>query len=181
MCVPAAFVALSGGTMTAGTAATLAAVSQVGLIVGGTMMSINAQRQAAAYQQMQYAAQQKAYKDQADAAELQTIMDENDRKRKYLAQISQNRALLSISGTTVDSASNRAFFAAGKEVVKRDLQKIKLMGTEKRLAALYGKQQAGLAASAAGSSAKAGIYATAGRGLMTSYASAKELKPNWFT
>jgi len=41
MCVPALFMARgASGT----TAATLAAVSQVGIIVGGTMMSVNAQK-----------------------------------------------------------------------------------------------------------------------------------------
>jgi len=180
MCVPAVFVAMSGGTMAAGTAATLAAVSQVGLILGGTMMSVNAQKQAMAYQQMQYAAQQQAYKNQADSASLETLMVENDRKRKYFSQLSTNRALLSVSGTTQDSASYRAFFKAGKEVVKKDLEKIKLMGAEKRLASLYGVQQAGLAGQAALSAGKAGIISTYGRGLMSTYSVAKETKPQWF-
>ncbi|ANS05375.1 hypothetical protein [uncultured Mediterranean phage] len=180
MCVPAVFVAMSGGTMAAGTAATLAAVSQVGLILGGTMMSVNAQKQAMAYQQMQYASQQQAYKNQADSAALETLMLENDRKRKYMSQISTNRALLSVSGTTQDSASYRAFFKAGKEVVKKDLEKIKLMGAEKRLASLYGVQQAGLAGKAASSAGKASIYATYGRGLMATYRTAKEFRPKWF-
>ena len=178
MCVPAAFVAMGAS---ASTAATLAAVSQVGLIVGGTMMSVNAQRRAMAYQSMQYATQQKAYKDKADSESLRTLMDENDRKKKYLSQIDENRALLSITGTTADSASYRAFFKAGKEVVKTDLQKIKLMGTERRLAALYGVQQAGLASQAASSAGTAGIYASVGRGLMAGYGIAKETKPSWFT
>ena len=178
MCVPAVFTAMGAS---ASTAATMAAVSQVALIAGGTMMSVNAQRRAMAYQSMQYATQQKAYKDKADSESLRTLMDENDRKKKYFAQLSENRALLSTSGTTADSASYRAFFKAGKEVVKTDLQKIKLMGTERRLAALYGVQQAGLAGQAAGSAGKAGIISTYGRGLMSGYGIAKETKPSWFT
>ena len=177
MCVPAVFTAMGASYSTA---ATMAAVSQVALIAGGTMMSVNAQRRAMAYQSMQYATQQKAYKDKADSEALRTLMDENDRKKKYFAQIDENRALLSITGATADSASYRAFFKAGKEVVKKDLEKIKLMGTERRLAALYGVQQAGLAGQAAGSAGKAGIYASVGRGLMSGYGIAKETKPSWF-
>ena len=177
MCVPAVFVAMGAAPATA---ATLAAVSQVGIIVGGTMMSVNAQKRAMAYQQMQYASQQEAYKQQADSESLATLMQENDRKRKYISQISTNRALLSITGTTTDSASYRAFFKKGKEVVKRDLEKIKLMGAEKRLSSLYGVQQAGLAGKAASSAGKASIYATYGRGLMATYGVAKEFKPKWF-
>ena len=177
MCVPAVFMAMGASTTTA---ATLAAVSQVGIIVGGTMMSVNAQKRAMAYQQMQAAAQQESYKQKADSESLRTLMDENDRKRKYMSQISTNRALLSITGTTTDSASYRAFFKAGKEVIKRDLEKIKLMGAERRLNALYGVQQAGLAGKAASSAGKASIYATYGRGLMATYRTAKEFRPKWF-
>ena len=50
MCHPAVFTAMGASTATAGT---LAAVSQIGLIAGGTMMSINAQKQAMIYQQQQ--------------------------------------------------------------------------------------------------------------------------------
>lgn len=178
MCVPAVFVAM-GATPTA--AATYAAVSQVALIAGGTMMSMNAQRRAMAYQSMRYETQQKQYKDQADSEALRTLMDENARKKKYFEQIDENRALLSITGTTADSASYRAFFKAGKAVVKSDLEKIKLMGTERRLAALYGAQQAGLASQGVRAGGQAGIYATVGRGLMSAYGIAKETKPSWFT
>jgi len=177
MCVPAVFVAMGAS---AGTAATLAAVSQVGIIVGGTMMSVNAQKRAMAYQQMQYAQQAEAYKQKADSEELQTLMVENDRKSKYLRQISTNRALLSTTGTTIDSASYRAFFKKGTEVLKKDLEKIKLMGSERRLSALYGVQQSQLAGMAAKSGGKASIYATYGRGLMATYSVAREFKPQWF-
>ena len=49
MCHPAVFTAMGAS---AGTAGTLAAVSQIGLIAGGTMMSINAQKQAMIYQKL---------------------------------------------------------------------------------------------------------------------------------
>ena len=160
---------------------TFLAILQVALTIGGTMASVNAQRRAMAYQSMKYELEQKQYKDQADSEALKTLMDENARKKKYFEQIDENRALLSITGTTTDSASYRAFFKAGKAVVKSDLEKIKLMGTERRLAALYGVQQAGLASQAASSAGKAGIYASVGRGLMSGYGIAKETKPSWFT
>jgi len=175
MCVPQVFTAMG---MSAPAAATAAAVSQVALIAGGTMMSMNAQRKAMAYQSMQYETQQKQYKDQADSEALRTLMDENDRKKKYLTQISNNRALLSITGTTADSASYRAFFKAGKAVVKSDLEKIKLMGTERRLAALYGVQQAGLASKGVRAGGKAGLITTGARGLMSAYGVSKEM--GWF-
>ena len=59
MCSPTIFVAMGAS---AGTASTLAAVSQIGLIAGGTMMSINAQKQAMRYQQQQAEFQAKQYK-----------------------------------------------------------------------------------------------------------------------
>ena len=137
MCAPAAFVALSGGTMSAATAGTLAAVTQIGLIAGGTMMSINAQKQAMAYQQQQAALQRRQYKMQADAATLEATEKELERKRKYNSQLSTNRALLAQMNITPDSASSRAFFKANKETMKRDVERIKMAGVEKRLAAMY--------------------------------------------
>jgi len=159
---------------------TFLAILQVALTIGGTMASVNAQRRAMAYQSMKYELEQKQYKDQADSEALKTLMDENARKKKYFEQIDENRALLSITGTTTDSASYRAFFKAGKAVVKSDLEKIKLMGTERRLAALYGVQQAGAARQGVGAGGKAGIISTVGRSLMGGYRVVKETKPSWF-
>ena len=171
MCSPTIFVAMGAS---AGTASTLAAVSQIGLIAGGTMMSINAQKQAMRYQQQQAEFQAKQYKAKADAEYIQTMTEENERKKKYLSQLSTNRAMLSTMNITTDSASSRAFFKANKEVVKKDIEKIKLMGNEKRLAALYGVQQADLSGRAAESNFKSGRIATVGRSLMGAYPIAKE-------
>ena len=159
---------------------TYLAIAQIALTAYGTMASVNAQKQAMAYQVMQHELQRKQYKDQADSEALKTLMDENDRKKKYLSQIDENRALLSITGTTADSASYRAFFKAGKAVVKSDLEKIKLMGTERRLAALYGVQQAGIASQGVRAGGKAGIISTVGRSLMGGYRVVRETKPSWF-
>jgi hypothetical protein len=171
MCSPTIFVAMGAST---GTASTLAAVSQIGLIAGGTMMSINAQKQAMRYQQQQAEFQAKQFKAKADGEYIQTITEENERKKKYLSQLSTNRALLSTTGITTDSASTRAFFKANKEVVKKDIQKIKLMGNERRLAALYGVQQADLSGRAAEAKYQSGKLATVGRSLMSGYPIAKE-------
>jgi len=171
MCSPTIFVAMGATT---GTASTLAAVSQIGLIAGGTMMSVNAQKQSMRYQQQQAEFQAKQFKAKADGEYLQTITEENERKKKYLSQLSTNRALLSTTGITADSASTRAFFKANKEVVKKDIQKIKLMGNEKRLAALYGVQQADLSGRAAEAKFKSGRIATVGRSLLSAYPIAKE-------
>ena len=159
---------------------TYLAIAQIALTAYGTMASVNAQKQAMAYQVMQHELQQKQYKDQADSEALKTLMDENARKKKYFEQIDENRALLSITGTTTDSASYRAFFKAGKAVVKSDLEKIKLMGTERRLAALYGVQQAGIASQGVRAGGKAGIISTVGRSLMGGYRVVRETKPSWF-
>ena len=171
MCSPTIFVAMGAS---AGTASTLAAVSQIGLIAGGTMMSINAQKQAMRYQQQQAEFQAKQFKAKADGEYLQTQMQENERKKKYFSQLSSNRAMLSTMNITTDSASSRAFFKANKEVVKKDIEKIKLMGNEKRLAALYGVQQSELSGRAAESKFKSGRIATVGRSLMGAYPIAKE-------
>jgi len=82
--------------------------------------------------------------------------------------------MFSLLAFFVASASYRAFFKANKEVVKKDIEKIKLMGNEKRLAALYGIQQAELTGRAAESKFKSGRIATVGRSLMGAYPIAKE-------
>jgi len=177
MCSPVIFTAMGGATGSAfltTNAATLAAVSQIGLIAGGTMMSINAQKQAMRYQQQQAEFQAKQYKAKADAEYIQTMTEENERKKKYFSQLSSNRAMLSTMNITTDSASSRAFFKASKEVVKKDIEKIKLMGNEKRLAALYGVQQAELSGRAAEAKYKSGKIATVGRSLMGAYPIAQE-------
>ena len=81
MCSPTIFVAMGAS---AGTASTLAAVSQIGLIAGGTMMSINAQKQAMRYQQQQAEFQAKQFKAKADGEYLQTQIEENERKKQRM-------------------------------------------------------------------------------------------------
>ena len=54
------------------------------------------------------------------------------------------------------------------------------MGTERRLAALYGVQQAGIASQGVRAGGKAGIISTVGRSLMGGYRVVRETKPSWF-
>lgn len=113
---------------------------------------------------------------QADAAEIETIQAENDRKRKYLNQLNENRALFSKMNITTDSPSYRAFLKANKETVKKDLQRLKLKGTEKRLAALYGVNQADLTGRIAQSNYRMGVATTVGRSLLSARPVLNELE-----
>ena len=75
---------------------------------------------------------------------------------------------------TPDSASSRAFFKANKETMKRDVERIKMAGVEKRLAAMYGVQQADVMSSAAKSKYKMGVVSTIGRSLLAAKPIAQE-------
>ena len=132
-----------------------------------TMMSIQAQKAYMKMQQQQAEFQRKQFKMQADAAELETVQVENDRKRKYLSKLNENRALFSKMNITTDSPSYRAFLKANKETMKRDVQRLRLQGTEKRLAALYGVQQADLTGRMAKVQYKQGVATTVGRSLLS--------------
>ena len=68
---------------------------------------------------------------------------------------------------TADSPSYRAFLKANKEIVKKDLQKIKLKGTEKQLAAMYGSNQADLTGRIATAQYRTGVATTVGRSLLS--------------
>ena len=132
-----------------------------------TLMSIQAQKASMKMQQQQAEFQRKQFKMQADAAEIETVQAENDRKKKYLTKLNENRALFSKMNITTDSPSYRAFLKANKEVMKKDVQRLKLQGTEKRLAAMYGVQQADLTGRMAKVQYKMGVANTVGRSLLS--------------
>jgi hypothetical protein len=155
------------------TSTLLGAVSVAGQGLG-TLMSLQAQKQALAYDQMQSRMLEQQYKDQATAIELQTIQSVLDRKNKYLTQLSENRALMAGSGIDIDSPSYRAFFKANEKIYKQDVGAIKLMGTEERLSALREAQQAQLSGKAAQVSYKAGVASTVGRSLLNIGDTARE-------
>jgi len=132
-----------------------------------TMMSIQAQKASMKMQQQQAEFQRKQFKMQADAAELETVQAENTRKKKYLSKLNENRALFSKMNITTDSPSYRAFLKANKEIMKKDVQRLRLQGTEKRLAAMYGVQQADLTGRMAKVQYKQGVANTVGRSLLS--------------
>ena len=132
----------------------------------GTMMSLRNQRQALAYEQMQARILEKQYKDEADAVSLQMQSEELERKRRYSQKITENRAMMSSTGIDLDRPSYRALFKANQKVIKQDLNKIKLMGTEARLAKLRDAQQAKLTGRAAKTSYQSGVLDTLGRNLL---------------
>ena len=132
-----------------------------------TLMSVQAQKASMKMQQQQAEFQRKQFKMQADSAEIETVQAENDRKRKYLSKLNENRALFSKMNITTDSPSYRAFLKANKEVMKKDVQRLKLQGTEKRLAAMYGVQQADLTGRMAKVQYKMGVANTVGRSLLS--------------
>jgi len=134
---------------------------------GTTLMSIQAQKASMKMQQQQAEFQRKQFKMQADAAELETIQAENTRKKKYLSKLNENRALFSKMNITTDSPSYRAFLKANKEIMKKDVQRLRLQGTEKRLAAMYGVQQADLTGRMAKVQYKQGVANTVGRSLLS--------------
>ena len=68
-----------------------------------TLMSIQAQKASMKMQQQQAEFQRKQFKMQADAAEIETVQAENDRKRKYLTKLNENRALYSKMNITTDT------------------------------------------------------------------------------
>ena len=132
-----------------------------------TLMSVQAQKASMKMQQQQAEFQRKQFKMQADAAELETIQAENTRKKKYLSKLNENRALFSKMNITTDSPSYRAFLKANKEIMKTDIQRLRLQGTEKRLAAMYGVQQADLTGRMAKVQYKQGVATTVGRSLLS--------------
>jgi len=132
-----------------------------------TLMSVQAQKASMKMQQQQAEFQRKQFKMQADAAELETIQAENTRKKKYLSKLNENRALFSKMNITTDSPSYRAFLKANKEIMKTDIQRLRLQGTEKRLAAMYGVQQADLTGRMAKVQYKQGVANTVGRSLLS--------------
>lgn len=167
MCIGlASATGLSTGTL-------LGAVSVVGQGLG-TLMSLQAQKQSLAYEQMQSRMLEQQYKDQASAIELETIQSILDRKDRYLTQLSENRALMAGSGIDIDSPSYRAFFKANEKAYKKDVGNIKLMGSEERLNALREAQQAQLSGKAAQANYRTSVASTLGRSLLNASSTARE-------
>lgn len=126
----------------------------------GTMMQLQAQKQALAYQQMQARLQEKQYQQEAEAYALEVRQKELDRRNLYNSQLSENRALMAASGIDLDSPSYRAFLKKNEQVMREDVQTLRDMSLEARLSALYNKQQAQLSAQAAKVNYRTGVLGT---------------------
>jgi hypothetical protein len=132
----------------------------------GTMMQVQAQKQALAYQQMQAKLQERQYQQQAEAAELEARQRAEERRNQYFDNLSSNRALMAQSGITLDSPSYRAFLQSNYDTYKQDIGVIKLEGLEKKLSAFYSKQQAKLTSQANVQQYKTNVVDTLSRGLL---------------
>jgi len=132
----------------------------------GTMMQVQAQKQALAYQQMQARLQEKQYQQQAEAAELEAKQRAEERREQYFDNLSSNRALMAQSGITLDSPSYRAFLETNYDTYKKDIGVIQLEGLEKKLSAFYSKQQSKLTSQANVQQYKTNVADTLSRGLL---------------
>lgn len=141
----------------------------------GTMMQVQAQKQALAYQQMQARLQEKQYQQQAEAAELEAKQRAEERRQEYFDNLSTNRALMAQSGITLDSPSYRAFLEANYDTYKKDVGVINLEGLEKKLSAYYNVQQAQLEQKANQQQYKSNVMTTLTRNLLRASDTAGEL------
>ena len=141
----------------------------------GTMMQVQAQKQALAYQQMQSRLQEKQYQQQAEAAELEAKQRAEERRQEYFNNLSTNRALMAQSGITLDSPSYRAFLEANYDTYKKDVGVINLEGLEKKLSAYYNVQQAQLEQKANQQQYKSNVMTTLTRNLLRASDTAGEL------
>lgn len=134
----------AGGTaLLGGMAVTGMQAATIGLTVGSSVMQVAAGREAnkqdrisAGYDKQNYENQAKRYKEQADAQELQTSQEINDRKRLYLKNLSANEAWMGSSGIAMSSASNRNLLQENLNTYKEDVSRIGLMGTEARYSSI---------------------------------------------
>ena len=124
--------------MTVGSVSLMQAAT-IGLTVGSSVMQVAAGREAnkqdrisAGYDKQKYQDQATRYKEQADAQELQTSQDINDRKKLFLKNLSSNQAWMGSSGILISSASNRNLLQDNENTYKEDVSRIGLMGTEAR-------------------------------------------------
>ena len=141
----------------------------------GTMMQVQAQKQALAYQQMQARLQEKQYLQQAEAAELQARAEEEKRRDEFFSNLATNRALMAESGIAMDSPSYRAFLDKNYQTYVQDLQTIRLTGLESKLSSLYDAKQARLTQKTNQISYRTGVATTIASGLLGAVDTGREL------
>jgi len=141
----------------------------------GTMMQVQAQKQALAYQQMQARLQEKQYLQQAEAAELQARAEEEKRRDEFFSNLATNRALMAESGIAMDSPSYRAFLDKNYQTYVQDLQTIRLTGLESKLSSLYDAKRARLTQKTNQISYRTGVATTIASGLLGAVDTGREL------
>jgi|9_EtaG_2_1085328.scaffolds.fasta_scaffold02321_6 hypothetical protein len=143
----------------------------------GTLMSIQAQKEAAAYEQMQLRVQQQQLREQQVALEMETTNKLNQRRQQYFSELAQNRALMAGSGIALDSPSYRALLKANQKTYKKDASTIALMGAEQQLSTAREIQQSELSEKASKQIVKSDVIGSATRGLLGMADPLKELFP----
>ena len=114
------------------------------------------------------------YRDQAQSDALEAEEKARQRRKEYLTNISENRALMAQSGISLDSPSYRAFLENNFDTYRNDVNAIALQGLETRLNTLRNAQQTRLQAKAQTVETKSATVDTIGRGLMTGFKTIRE-------
>ena len=126
--------------------------ASVGLTVGSGVMQVGAayqankqERMAAGLKEQQYAQQEKRYKEQAEARDLETRQSIINRKKEYLRNLSANQAWMASTGATMSSPSFQALLQDNQDTYRQDLSNIGLQGLEAKMESLSMAQDAKVA------------------------------------
>tara|TARA_R110001583_G_scaffold85135_2_gene223216 strand:- start:10366 stop:10860 length:495 start_codon:yes stop_codon:yes gene_type:complete len=140
----------------------------------GTLMSVQAQQRAGEFEKQRLVMIEQQYKEQAESNSLEAEENARQRRKEYLNNISENRALMAQSGISLDSPSYRAFLNSNLDTYRNDINSISLQGLETRLNSLRNAQQTRLQAKAQKLETKSATTETITRGLMTGFKTIKE-------
>ena len=140
----------------------------------GTLMSVQAQQRAGEFEKQRLVMIEQQYKEQAESNSLEAEENARQRRKEYLNNISENRALMAQSGISLDSPSYRAFLNSNLDTYRNDINSISLQGLETRLNSLRNAQQTRLQAKAQKIETKSATTETITRGLMTGFKTIKE-------
>ncbi len=113
-----------------------------GLQMGSGAAEAYAQKQIAEMEMQKYEIQKKQYKAELERIELESKAEELDRRRRYNAMLSENRAHMAVSGVRMASASYKALLESNRDQYLNDVSYTKLIGQEKALGSAYGFAEA---------------------------------------
>ena len=142
----------------------------------GTLMSVQAQQRAGQFEQQRLAMIEQQYKEQAESNSLEAEENARQRRKEYLKNISENRALMAQSGISLDSPSYRAFLNSNLDTYRNDINSISLQGLETRLNTLRNAQQTRFQSKAQKLETKSATTETIARGLMTGFKTIREFE-----